>query len=177
MAELNGLSECESAVMEKTESEQMGSSSSFKKFIFPPPLRIPATQRPPLLLGGDGSSNGLYGDEFVSLGSSGINAFRVWLFASSSDDEDDTGEVKAPSSALDCLTELENSLPLKGVSLGYSPGGEIRRRGVLSRVTGSDLKRLLSDLESRKGYHINIVTVRKLTLTQRRRGYPAAEVP
>ncbi|PIN21519.1 Acid phosphatase [Handroanthus impetiginosus] len=35
--------------------------------------------------------------------------------------------------------------------------------GVLSRVTKSDLKRLLSDLESRKGYHINIVTVRKLT--------------
>ncbi|KAL0331120.1 UNVERIFIED_CONTAM: hypothetical protein Sangu_1657500 [Sesamum angustifolium] len=35
--------------------------------------------------------------------------------------------------------------------------------GVLSRVTKSDLKRLLSDLESRKGYHINVVTVRKLT--------------
>ncbi|CAA3018580.1 UPF0603 protein At1g54780, chloroplastic [Olea europaea var. sylvestris] len=35
--------------------------------------------------------------------------------------------------------------------------------GVLSRVTKSDLKRLLSDLESRKGYHINFVTVRKLT--------------
>lgn len=36
--------------------------------------------------------------------------------------------------------------------------------GVLSRVTKSDLKRLLSDLESRKGYHINVVTVRKLTV-------------
>ncbi|EYU43560.1 hypothetical protein MIMGU_mgv1a012638mg [Erythranthe guttata] len=35
--------------------------------------------------------------------------------------------------------------------------------GVLSRVTKSDLKRLLSDLEFRKGYHINVVTVRKLT--------------
>ncbi|XP_042024654.1 UPF0603 protein At1g54780, chloroplastic-like [Salvia splendens] len=35
--------------------------------------------------------------------------------------------------------------------------------GVLSRVTKSDLKRLLTDLESRKGFHINIVTVRKLT--------------
>lgn len=35
--------------------------------------------------------------------------------------------------------------------------------GVLSRVTKSDLKQLLSDLESRKGYHINFVTVRKLT--------------
>lgn len=35
--------------------------------------------------------------------------------------------------------------------------------GVLSRVTKSDLKRLLSDLESRKNCHINFVTVRKLT--------------
>ncbi|XP_057732482.1 UPF0603 protein At1g54780, chloroplastic [Arachis stenosperma] len=35
--------------------------------------------------------------------------------------------------------------------------------GVLSRVTRSDLKRLLSDLESRKNFHINFVTVRKLT--------------
>lgn len=35
--------------------------------------------------------------------------------------------------------------------------------GVLSRLTKSDLKKLLSDLESRKGYHINVVTVRKLT--------------
>ncbi|KAK4746161.1 hypothetical protein SAY87_012473 [Trapa incisa] len=35
--------------------------------------------------------------------------------------------------------------------------------GVLSRVTKSDLKRLLSDLESRKNFHINFVTVRKLT--------------
>ncbi|KAK1559414.1 hypothetical protein Q3G72_008399 [Acer saccharum] len=35
--------------------------------------------------------------------------------------------------------------------------------GVLSRVTRSDLKRLLSDLESRKNLKINFVTVRKLT--------------
>ncbi|KAL0450247.1 UNVERIFIED_CONTAM: hypothetical protein Slati_1581100 [Sesamum latifolium] len=35
--------------------------------------------------------------------------------------------------------------------------------GVLSRITKSDLKRLLSDLESQKGYHINVVAVRKLT--------------
>ncbi|KAH9622854.1 hypothetical protein KSS87_012906 [Heliosperma pusillum] len=35
--------------------------------------------------------------------------------------------------------------------------------GVLSRVTKSDLKRLLSDLESRKNFHINLITVRKLT--------------
>lgn len=35
--------------------------------------------------------------------------------------------------------------------------------GVLNRVTKSDLKRLLSDLEDRKGYHIDMVTLRKLT--------------
>ncbi|KAG5244877.1 hypothetical protein OIU76_002944 [Salix suchowensis] len=35
--------------------------------------------------------------------------------------------------------------------------------GVLSRVTKSDLKQLLSDLESRKNFKINFVTVRKLT--------------
>ncbi|CAL5208554.1 unnamed protein product [Lathyrus oleraceus] len=35
--------------------------------------------------------------------------------------------------------------------------------GVLSRVTKSDLKRLLSDLESRKNFHINFITLRKLT--------------
>lgn len=35
--------------------------------------------------------------------------------------------------------------------------------GVLSRVTKSDLKRLLSDLEYRKKFHINFITVRKLT--------------
>lgn len=34
---------------------------------------------------------------------------------------------------------------------------------VLSRVTKSDLKQLLSDLESRKNLHINFITVRKLT--------------
>ncbi|KAK6915542.1 TPM domain [Dillenia turbinata] len=35
--------------------------------------------------------------------------------------------------------------------------------GVLSRLTKSDLKRLLSDLEFRKNFHINFITVRKLT--------------
>ena len=35
---------------------------------------------------------------------------------------------------------------------------------VLSRVTKSDLKQLLSDLESRKNFHINFITVRKLTV-------------
>ncbi|RZC53303.1 hypothetical protein C5167_012178 [Papaver somniferum] len=35
--------------------------------------------------------------------------------------------------------------------------------GVLSRVTKSDLRRLLTDLETRKNIHINFVTVRKLT--------------
>ncbi|KAJ6821470.1 putative serine/threonine-protein kinase [Iris pallida] len=34
---------------------------------------------------------------------------------------------------------------------------------VLSRVTKSDLKALMSDLESRKNLHVNFVTVRKLT--------------
>ncbi|XP_061349399.1 UPF0603 protein At1g54780, chloroplastic [Gastrolobium bilobum] len=35
--------------------------------------------------------------------------------------------------------------------------------GVLSRVTRSNLKQLLSDLEFRKNFHINFITVRKLT--------------
>eukprot|EP00246_Nothoceros_aenigmaticus_P006063 TRINITY_DN18809_c0_g1_i1.p1 TRINITY_DN18809_c0_g1~~TRINITY_DN18809_c0_g1_i1.p1 ORF type:complete len:308 (+),score=39.07 TRINITY_DN18809_c0_g1_i1:68-991(+) len=35
--------------------------------------------------------------------------------------------------------------------------------GVLNRVTKTDLRNLLTDLEERKGYHINIVTLRKLT--------------
>ncbi|KAI5057657.1 hypothetical protein GOP47_0027672 [Adiantum capillus-veneris] len=35
--------------------------------------------------------------------------------------------------------------------------------GVLNRVTKSDLKRLLGDLEDRKGFHIDCVTLRKLT--------------
>eukprot|EP00252_Welwitschia_mirabilis_P006232 TRINITY_DN1703_c0_g1_i1.p1 TRINITY_DN1703_c0_g1~~TRINITY_DN1703_c0_g1_i1.p1 ORF type:complete len:288 (+),score=56.52 TRINITY_DN1703_c0_g1_i1:146-1009(+) len=35
--------------------------------------------------------------------------------------------------------------------------------GVLSRVTKSDMKNLLEDLESRKGFHIDCVTLRKLT--------------
>lgn len=37
--------------------------------------------------------------------------------------------------------------------------------GVISRVTKSDLKRLLSDLESRKNFRINFITVRKLTVS------------
>jgi hypothetical protein len=37
--------------------------------------------------------------------------------------------------------------------------------GVLSRVTKSDLKRLLTDLESRKNFRINFVIVRKLTVS------------
>lgn len=37
--------------------------------------------------------------------------------------------------------------------------------GVLSRVTRSDLKGLLSDLESRKNVRINFITVRKLTVS------------
>lgn len=37
--------------------------------------------------------------------------------------------------------------------------------GVLSRVTRTDLRNLLSDLESRKNFHINFITVRKLTVS------------
>jgi uncharacterized membrane protein YgcG len=37
--------------------------------------------------------------------------------------------------------------------------------GVLSRVTKSDVKRLLQDLEDRKNFHINFITVRKLTVS------------
>lgn len=37
--------------------------------------------------------------------------------------------------------------------------------GVLSRLTKSDLKRLLTDLESRKNFRINFITVRKLTVS------------
>eukprot|EP00270_Netrium_digitus_P008213 TRINITY_DN243_c0_g1_i4.p1 TRINITY_DN243_c0_g1~~TRINITY_DN243_c0_g1_i4.p1 ORF type:complete len:309 (+),score=92.72 TRINITY_DN243_c0_g1_i4:62-928(+) len=36
--------------------------------------------------------------------------------------------------------------------------------GVLSRVSRSDVKRLLTDLEERTGFHIDVVTLRKLTL-------------
>ncbi|EEC79193.1 hypothetical protein OsI_19901 [Oryza sativa Indica Group] len=36
--------------------------------------------------------------------------------------------------------------------------------GVLSRVTKSDVKRLVRDLESRKNIRINFITVRKLTV-------------
>lgn len=35
--------------------------------------------------------------------------------------------------------------------------------GVLSRVTKSDIKRLMSELEYKKNFHINFITVRKLT--------------
>ncbi|KAL0303845.1 UNVERIFIED_CONTAM: hypothetical protein Sradi_6252600 [Sesamum radiatum] len=77
----NGLSECESALMEDVmEKSQLG-SSDFAKFFFPmvpppPPLRIPPTRRPPPPYeftdggGGGGSSKDSSDDEFVSLGSS-----------------------------------------------------------------------------------------------------------
>ncbi|RWW57673.1 hypothetical protein BHE74_00035515 [Ensete ventricosum] len=38
--------------------------------------------------------------------------------------------------------------------------------GVLSRVTKSDLKSLMSDLEKRKNVHINFITLRKLTVSR-----------
>lgn len=36
--------------------------------------------------------------------------------------------------------------------------------GVLSRLTRSDLKRLLTGIEERTGYHIDFVTLRKITV-------------
>ncbi|XP_011076696.1 dual specificity tyrosine-phosphorylation-regulated kinase 2 isoform X1 [Sesamum indicum] len=75
----NGLSECESALMEDVMEKSQQGSSDFAKFFFPmvpppPPLRIPPTRRPPPHEftdgGGDRSSKGSSDDEFVSLGSS-----------------------------------------------------------------------------------------------------------
>ncbi|KAL0321858.1 UNVERIFIED_CONTAM: DYRK-family kinase pom1 [Sesamum calycinum] len=76
----NGLSECESALMEDVMEKSQQGSSDFAKFFFPmvpppPPLRIPPTRRPaPHEFtdggGGGGSSKGSSDDEFVSLGSS-----------------------------------------------------------------------------------------------------------
>lgn len=71
----NGLSECESALMEDImEKSQLG-SSELEKFFFPmssppPPLRIPSAPRLQELSGGGESSEGSSDDEFVSLGSS-----------------------------------------------------------------------------------------------------------
>ncbi|KAI3470884.1 hypothetical protein Pfo_027547 [Paulownia fortunei] len=74
----NGLSECESALMDDVmEKSQLG-SSELEKFFFPmvpppPPLRIPSARRLPLpqeLSDGGESSKGSSDDEFVSLGSS-----------------------------------------------------------------------------------------------------------
>lgn len=66
----NGLSECESALLEDImEKSQMGSSDSVKSFFptVPPPspLRIPPTP-----IDGGESEEGSSDDEFVSLGSS-----------------------------------------------------------------------------------------------------------
>lgn len=73
----NGLSECESALMEDIMEKSQVGSSDFEKFCFPmvpppPPLRIPATRRlpPQFTDDGGGSSKGSSDDEFVSLGSS-----------------------------------------------------------------------------------------------------------
>ncbi|KAL3650271.1 hypothetical protein CASFOL_006674 [Castilleja foliolosa] len=72
----NGLSECESALMEDImEKSQLG-SSEFEKFFFPlapppPLLRIPAGSKLPEVSDGGGeSSKSSSDDEFVSLGSS-----------------------------------------------------------------------------------------------------------
>lgn len=87
----NGLSECESALMEDMmEKKSQVGSSAFETLCFPvvPPLRIPATRRPPPQFadGGVGSPKGSSDDEFVSLGSSttelsssGIKAFLFFF--------------------------------------------------------------------------------------------------
>lgn len=74
----NGLSGCESALMEDIMEKSQVGSSVLEKFCFPmvpppPPLKIPATRRPPppqFADGGGGSPKGSSDDEFVSLGSS-----------------------------------------------------------------------------------------------------------
>ncbi|KAL3626939.1 hypothetical protein CASFOL_029152 [Castilleja foliolosa] len=66
-----------------------------------------------------------------------------------SDDEDDTEEIKAPSSALDCLTELENSLPLKrGLSSCYA--GKPKSFGNLTDFPLDDSNDL-----TKKEHHVN----------------------
>ncbi|GAA0154948.1 hypothetical protein LIER_12790 [Lithospermum erythrorhizon] len=65
--------------------------------------------------------------------------------------------ILATGSALGSEFDVLNEVPAKEVYV-YDDAG------VLSRVTKSDLKSLLSGLESRKGYHINFITVRKLTV-------------
>lgn len=62
----NGLSECESALME----DIVDKSSNFDKFCFPPPppLRITATRRPQFIDGRSQCSSD--DDEFVSVDSS-----------------------------------------------------------------------------------------------------------
>ncbi|KAL3613848.1 hypothetical protein CASFOL_041922 [Castilleja foliolosa] len=68
---------------------------------------------------------------------------------SSDDDEDDTEEVKAPSSALDCLAALENSLPMKrGLSACYA--GKSKSFGNLTDLPLEDSK----DLEKEE-HHVN----------------------
>ncbi|KAL8050215.1 hypothetical protein ABFX02_06G068300 [Erythranthe guttata] len=72
----NGLSECESALMEDIIDKSRIVSSDFDNSFFPtvPPLRIPATRPPPppqeFSFHGGESSIGSSDDEFVSLGSS-----------------------------------------------------------------------------------------------------------
>ncbi|KAL3648640.1 hypothetical protein CASFOL_005043 [Castilleja foliolosa] len=71
-------------------------------------------------------------------------AHGVRFSSDSSDDEDDTEEVKAPSSTLDCLTELENSLPLNCYA------GKPRSFGNLTDFPLDDSKDL-----TKKEHHVN----------------------
>ncbi|KAH7543120.1 UPF0603 protein At1g54780, chloroplastic [Ziziphus jujuba] len=64
--------------------------------------------------------------------------------------------VLASGSALASEFDILNEGPPKDSYL-------VDDAGVLSRVTRTDLRNLLSDLESRKNLHINFITVRKLT--------------
>ncbi|KAL8539202.1 hypothetical protein ACS0TY_000993 [Phlomoides rotata] len=93
----NGLSECESALMEDIVEKSRLQSSDFEKFCFPmvpppPPLRITAARAPQFIGGGgDGSTECSSSDDFVSLDSStsdftnpyGIHTTRTTSEASS----------------------------------------------------------------------------------------------
>ncbi|KAG0582691.1 hypothetical protein KC19_3G077500 [Ceratodon purpureus] len=72
--------------------------------------------------------------------------------------------------ALSAALSLGPAVPISDASefsvLNEGPPSEsyvVDDANVLNRVTRSDLKRLLRDLEERKGYHINVITLRKIT--------------
>lgn len=66
------------------------------------------------------------------------------------------------------LLHIDNALASEFDVLNEGPPKDsyiLDDAGVLSRVTRSDLKQLMSDLESRKNFRINFITVRKLTVS------------